>query len=137
MIDHLSLAVNDMTKSRAFYDAVLDPLGYARVMDVEDAGKLFSGYGPAKKPAFWIYGGYGKARPGPGAHVAFLAPTRAAVDAFHREALAQGGRDDGKPGLRPDYHANYYGAFVFDPDGHKIEAVCHAPGTFTDQFAST
>ena len=137
MIDHLSLAVNDMAKSRQFYDAVLEPLGYGRVMDFDHAGKVFSGYGPAKKPAFWIYGGYGTAHPGPGAHVAFLAPNRPAVDAFHRQALARGGRDEGKPGLRPDYHANYYGAFVFDPDGHKLEAVCHAPGTFTDQFAST
>lgn len=137
MIDHLSLAVTDMERARTFYDATLAPLGYARVMDFAHADKVFSGYGPPGKPAFWIYGGYGKAVPGTGAHTAFLAPTRAAVDAFHRAALANGGRDEGKPGLRPEYHANYYGAFAFDLDGHKIEAVCHTPGTFEDQFKPT
>lgn len=136
MIDHLSFAVNDMERARAFYDAALAPLGYARVMDFVDDGKTFSGYGPPGKPAFWIYAGYGRATPGTGAHTAFLAPTRTAVDAFHREALASGGGDDGKPGLRPEYHANYYAAFVLDPDRHRIEAVCHAPGAFADQFES-
>lgn len=137
MIDHLSLAVNDMTRARVFYDAVLGALGYARIKDFAWDNKVYSGYGPPGKPTFWIYGGYGKAVPGTGAHTAFAAPSRAAVDAFHRAALAHGGRDDGKPGLRPEYHANYYGAFVIDPDGHKIEAVCHAPGAFEDQFKPT
>jgi catechol 2,3-dioxygenase-like lactoylglutathione lyase family enzyme len=137
MIDHLSFAVSDFAAGRRFYDAVLAPLGYARVMDLEFEGKSYAGYGPNRKPVFWIYGGYGKAVPGTGAHTAFAAPSRMAVDAFHETALANGGRDEGAPGLRPEYHANYYGAFVFDPDGHKLEAVCHAPGEFMDQFKST
>jgi catechol 2,3-dioxygenase-like lactoylglutathione lyase family enzyme len=136
MIDHLSFAVSDMSHARAFYDAVLAPLGYGRLMNFDFEGKTFSGYGVPQKPAFWIYGGYGAVRPGTGAHVAIVAPDRPAVDAFHREALARGARDEGAPGLRPEYHPNYYAAFVFDPDGHKIEAVCHAPGVFEDQFAS-
>lgn len=134
MLDHLSFAVSDMDRSRAFYDAVLGSLGYGRVIDFEEGGKAFSGYGHRGKPSFWIYGGYGPVTPGTGAHIAFVAQSRASVDAFHREALARGGRDEGPPGVRPEYHANYYGAFVFDPDGHKLEAVCHAPGRFEDQF---
>jgi catechol 2,3-dioxygenase-like lactoylglutathione lyase family enzyme len=134
MLDHISLAVSDMARARAFYDAVLAPLGYRRIKDIDFEGKSYSGYGPPGKPAFWIYGGYGRVTPGTGAHCALVAPGRPAVDAFHRAALASGAGDDGKPGLRPEYHANYYAAFVIDPDGHKIEAVCHAPGEFQDQF---
>lgn len=134
MLDHVSIVVGDITRARSFYDAVLSTLGYGRVMDFEHEGKSYTGYGPPQKPAFWIYGGYGKAAPAAGHHLAFVAPSRPAVDAFHRAALAGGGRDEGKPGLRPEYHANYYAAFAFDPDGHKIEAVCHTPGTFSDQF---
>jgi catechol 2,3-dioxygenase-like lactoylglutathione lyase family enzyme len=134
MLDHVSFAVSDLSRSRPFYDAVLGALGYGAVMTFKDEGREFIGYGTGQKPNFWIYGGYGAATPGTGAHTAFLAPTRPAVDAFHREALARGGKDEGKPGLRPEYHVNYYGAFVFDPDGHKLEAVCHAPGVFEDQF---
>ncbi len=134
MLDHVSYAVTDIDKARAFYDAVLGTLAYKRLMNFEDSGKVFSGYGVTGKPQFWIYGGYGKAVPGTGAHLAFVAPDRPSVDAFHREALARGARDEGKPGLRPEYHANYYGAFVFDPDGHKLEACCHLPGKFEDQF---
>jgi catechol 2,3-dioxygenase-like lactoylglutathione lyase family enzyme len=136
MIDHMSIVVNDIEQARAFYDAVLGPLGYGRVMEFDHANLSFTGYGPPERPAFWICGGYGPANPAHGVHTAFLAPDRAAVDMFHREAMARGARDDGAPGLRPEYHPNYYGAFVFDPDGHKIEAVCHAPGTFEDQFRS-
>ena len=134
MIDHVSFAVSDMPRAGALYDALLAPLGYRRLMSFEDEGRTFTGYGPEGKPALWIYGGYGSVVPGTGAHTALLAPDRAAVDAFHRAALAGGCRDDGRPGLRPEYHANYYAAFVVDPDGHKIEAVCHAPGEFQDQF---
>ena len=126
MLDHVSLGVGDLAKSRAFYDAVLAPLGFHRRFDLDDA----SGYGPPephplKEQAlpFWIAEAPGGA-PLNG-HVCFTAPSRAAVDAFHAAALAAGGRDNGKPGLRPRYHANYYAAFVCDPDGHRIEAVRH------------
>ena len=128
MIDHVSLGVGDLAASRAFYDAVLAPLGYRRRYDLDDA----SGYGasaphPLKEQAlpFWI--GHAPAGAALSGHVCFTAPSRAAVDAFHRAALAAGGRDNGKPGLRPHYHANYYAAFVIDPDGHRIEAVRHTP----------
>ncbi|MBI3710829.1 MAG: VOC family protein [Proteobacteria bacterium] len=137
MLDHISVAVSDMERARAFYDAVLGTLGYGRVMEFDFGDKAYAGYGPPNKPAFWIYGGYGPVTPGTGAHLAFVAPNRPAVDMFHREALVRGARDEGRPGRRPEYHPNYYGAFVFDPDGHKIEAVCHAPGVFEDQFKST
>ena len=126
MIDHVSLGVGDLARSRAFYDAVLAPLGYERRYDVDDA----SGYGPPrphplKEQAlpFWIgHESGGASRSG---HVCFRAPRRSAVDAFHQAALAAGGRDNGAPGLRPQYHANYYAAFIVDPDGHRIEAVRH------------
>jgi catechol 2,3-dioxygenase-like lactoylglutathione lyase family enzyme len=128
MIDHLSLGVADLAKSRAFYDAVLAPLGYRRLFDVADA----SGYGaalpePLREQAlpFWI--GQDADRTGLSGHVCFKAPGRDAVDAFYRAALAAGGRDNGKPGLRPIYHQSYYAAFIVDPDGHRIEAVCHQP----------
>ena len=127
MIDHLGFSVADFARSRAFYLQALAPLGYAPVMDVtkeRSGGYEGTGFGPPGRPNFWI--GTGETRSGP-THVAFAAPSRAAVDAFHRAALAAGGRDNGAPGLRPHYHAHYYGAFVFDPDGHNIEAVCHAP----------
>ena len=127
MLDHVSVVAADIARARAFYAAVLAPLGYGRVMDLDHAGKTYTGYGPPNKPAFWIYGGYSAPTPHAGHHLAFVAPDRPSVDAFHRAALALGGRDEGKPGLRPEYHPNYYAAFVFDPDGHKIEAVCHAP----------
>jgi len=123
MIDHISLRCRDIARARAFYDAVLAPLGYRRIFDFNDT----SGYGVAHVPGsaipFWI----GQASDGTAlsGHLCFRAPSRAAVDAFHRAALAAGGRDDGKPGLRPHYHPNYYAAFVIDPDGHKIEAVRH------------
>lgn len=128
MIDHVSLGVGDLAASRAFYDAVLAPLGYRRGYDLDDA----SGYGasaphPLKEQAlpFWI--GHEPAGAALSGHVCFTAPSRAAVDAFHAAALAAGGRDNGKPGLRPHYHAHYYAAFVIDPDGHRIEAVRHTP----------
>jgi catechol 2,3-dioxygenase-like lactoylglutathione lyase family enzyme len=128
MIDHLSLGVADLGRSRAFYDAALAPLGYRRLFDVDDA----SGYGaalpaPLREQAlpFWV--GQDSGRIGLSGHVCFTAAGRAAVDAFYKAALAAGGRDNGKPGLRPIYHPNYYAAFVVDPDGHRIEAVCHQP----------
>jgi catechol 2,3-dioxygenase-like lactoylglutathione lyase family enzyme len=128
MIDHLSLGVADLGRSRAFYDAALAPLGYRRLFDVDDA----SGYGaalpaPLREQAlpFWV--GQDSGRIGLSGHVCFTAAGRAAVDAFYKAALAAGGRDNGKPGLRPIYHPNYYAAFIVDPDGHRIEAVCHQP----------
>jgi catechol 2,3-dioxygenase-like lactoylglutathione lyase family enzyme len=132
MIDHISIAVADIHRARAFYDRALATLGHQRVMDVEDAPDFVgSGYGAREhEPAFWI--GAPKpaapvAPPPEGHHVAFAAPDRAAVDAFHKEALAAGARDNGAPGLRPHYHPDYYAAFVIDPDGHHLEAVCHRP----------
>jgi catechol 2,3-dioxygenase-like lactoylglutathione lyase family enzyme len=132
VIDHLGLDVGDYPRSRDFYAAALAPLGYglkrelpAEPPDLPDR----AGFGPAH-PVFWIAGLGAVGRP---LHFAFAAANRAAVDAFYREALRAGGRGNGAPGLRPHYHAHYYAAFVFDPDGHNIEAVCHAPGSPADQ----
>jgi catechol 2,3-dioxygenase-like lactoylglutathione lyase family enzyme len=119
MLDHIGLTVTDLARSKAFYGQALAPLGYSVIMSFDDA----AGLGVAPKPDFWI----GAGTPGGTVHVAFAARTRAEVDAFHRAALAAGGRNNGAPGLRPHYHPNYYGAFVLDPDGHNVEAVCHAP----------
>jgi catechol 2,3-dioxygenase-like lactoylglutathione lyase family enzyme len=127
MIDHITFGISDFARSTAFYDRALAPLGVKRLFDVpleHSGGVSCTGYGD-DRPWFWIAeqdATRGKL------HVAMLASSRAAVDAFHREALAAGGRDNGAPGLRPHYHPNYYGAFVLDPDGHNIEAVCHQPG---------
>ena len=120
MIDHTGLTVADIAKSKAFYRAALGPLGYALIMEWEQ----YAGFGMPPKPDFWI--GQGKANVPP-IHVAFRAQNRREVDAFYKAAMAAGGRDNGPPGLRPHYHENYYGAFVLDPDGHNIEAVCHTP----------
>jgi catechol 2,3-dioxygenase-like lactoylglutathione lyase family enzyme len=121
MLDHVTIGVSNLTRARKFYDYVLKPLGIERLYT---EGQTFSGYGADKKAVFWI-----GARDAviTGAHVAFTAPDRATVDAFHAAALAAGGRDNGGPGPRPNYHRHYYGAFVLDPDGHNIEAVCHTP----------
>jgi catechol 2,3-dioxygenase-like lactoylglutathione lyase family enzyme len=120
MIDHLSLSVSNYTASKAFYQTVLAPLGGSLIMEFGKAG----GFGQGGKPSFWIGEGYSAPTP---SHVAFISPNRAAVDAFYRAALEAGARDNGAPGIRAHYHPNYYGAFVIDPDGHNIEAVCHAP----------
>ena len=126
MIDHAGIAVADWEKAKAFYDAALAPLGARLLHVVPEAftgGAKVGGYG-RDKPDFWLREG-GEA--GPGRHYAFTAASRAEVDAFHAAALAAGGRDNGAPGPRPHYHAHYYGAFVIDPDGNNIEAVCHRP----------
>lgn len=120
MLDHVSLKVGDFARSRAFYDAALQPLGLGRLMGDD---LHFAGYGDSR-PFFWIGEGAG----GGPAHVAFAARHRGAVEAFYAAAMAAGGRDNGPPGVRAHYHPDYYGAFVLDPDGHNIEAVCHAPG---------
>jgi catechol 2,3-dioxygenase-like lactoylglutathione lyase family enzyme len=129
MIDHAGFAVADYPRSRAFYERGLAPLGYAVVMEVTEretgpGGYQGCGFGPPRKPAFWVGTG---ARPGTGTHVAFVAPDRGAVDAFHATAMGAGATDNGAPGLRPHYHPDYYAAFVIDPDGNNVEAVCHAP----------
>jgi catechol 2,3-dioxygenase-like lactoylglutathione lyase family enzyme len=125
MIDHTGLLVSDPAKSRAFYDAALAPLGYRVLLEVPPQytdGKVVVGYGVPPKADFWVAEGAPNA---PRVHIAFRAATHAEVDAFYRAALAAGGRDNGAPGVRPHYHAKYYGAFVLDPDGHNVEAVCH------------
>lgn len=126
MIDHLGITVSDFDASKAFYDKALAPLGASLIMMVPaeyTGGVKVGGYG-REKPDFWLHEGKDA---GPGRHYAFTARSRAEVDAFYKAATAAGGRDNGAPGLRPHYHANYYGAFVFDPDGNNIEAVCHGP----------
>jgi len=128
MIDHVGIPVSDIARSTEFYLKALEPLGISIVMEVsaEQTGHGAAvGFGANFKPFFWI-GGAGGLGVG-NVHVAFAAPSRAAVDAFYRAAITAGGKDNGKPGLRPHYHENYYGAFVLDFDGHNIEAVCHAP----------
>jgi catechol 2,3-dioxygenase-like lactoylglutathione lyase family enzyme len=126
MIDHIGIVVSDFEASKAFYDKALAPLGARLLMTVppeHTGGVRIGGYG-RDRPVFWLREG----RPGNvPQHIAFTAESRADVDAFHRAALAAGGRDNGAPGLRPHYHADYYGAFVFDPDGNNMEAVCHKP----------
>ena len=125
MIDHTGVAVSDYEKSRSFYSAALAPLGFTKVLEfsAEVTGSTdVAGYGEAPKAEFWISRGIPNQPP---IHVAFRAASRAVVDAFHAAALAAGGRDNGAPGIRAHYHLNYYGAFVLDPDGHNIEAVCH------------
>lgn len=123
MIDHFGLTVADYRTSRDFYDSVLATLGFGCMQEFEIPGGMIAGYGD-REPDFWVQSGgrcTGKL------HIAFAAKSRDEVDAFYRAALAAGARDNGAPGIREIYHPNYYGAFVFDPDGHNIEAVCHAP----------
>ena len=127
MIDHTGIDVSDPAKSRQFYEEALAPLGYQVMMEVPKeftGGVVVLGMGVPPKPDFWLHQGTPQT---PRVHIAFRAESRAQVDAFHRAALAAGGKDNGAPGPRPHYHENYYGAFVLDPDGHNIEAVCHTP----------
>ena len=133
MLDHVSLRVADYDRSKRFYAAALAPLGYTLAMESASGAGFRRGF----IPDFWIKQGEAMSlgpRPepqepagcgGPAVHVAFAGDNRTTVDAFHRAALAAGARDNGAPGLRPNYHPNYYGAFVLDPDGYNIEAVCH------------
>lgn len=127
MLDHIGLKVTSLARAKAFYDRALAPLGVTAVFEVpaEETGSTgYIGYGDGPKPYFWINE---QPRATELIHVAFAADSRAKVDAFYKAAMAAGGRDNGPPGLRPHYHPSYYGAFVLDPDGHNIEAVCHAP----------
>jgi catechol 2,3-dioxygenase-like lactoylglutathione lyase family enzyme len=119
MFDHIGFPVRDLAKSRAFYVSALAPLGIGVVMEMPETVAL----GKPGRPQLWL-GGHGT----PGRmHLAFTAANRAEVRAFHAAALEAGARENGAPGLRPHYHPNYYGAFVLDPDGHNVEAVCHNP----------
>jgi catechol 2,3-dioxygenase-like lactoylglutathione lyase family enzyme len=119
VIDHVGLLVADYARSKAFFLQALAPLGYTLIREFGPAG----GFGADGTPDFWIAQG----APAASVHLAFRSRNRATVDAFHRAALAAGGRDNGAPGLRARYHAQYYGAFVYDPDGNNVEAVCHLP----------
>ena len=121
VISHVSVGVGDVALARTFYDAILKPLGLKRVMAADFGCAWGTGF-----PTFWAQkpSDGQAATAGNGVHVCFTAPSKRAVDAFHRAALKHGGRDDGAPGLRRDYTPNYYAAFVRDPDGNKIEAVC-------------
>jgi catechol 2,3-dioxygenase-like lactoylglutathione lyase family enzyme len=120
MIDHLSVVVSDYARSKAFYLQALAPAGHSRLTELRATST--AGFCHADGSDFWISQGDAI---NPPIHLAFRVSSRAAVDAFYKAAIAAGGRDNGAPGLRPHYHANYYGAFVLDPDGHNIEAVCH------------
>ncbi len=118
MYDHIGLKVNDLDASVRFYTAALAGLGHV-LCSRDDSG---AGLGPKGEPALWLYAA--KNSKGPGVHVAFHARDRAAVDRFHEDGLKAGGRENGKPGLRADYSPTYYAAFLLDPDGNNVEAVC-------------
>jgi catechol 2,3-dioxygenase-like lactoylglutathione lyase family enzyme len=120
VLDHLGVSVRDLQASKDFYLAALAPLGYSVFMEIDDA---VCGLQVGGKPDFWLR----KGEPSGSIHVAFAADDRSTVDAFHRAALAAGARDNGGPGIREIYHPSYYGAFVLDPDGNNVEAVCHTP----------
>lgn len=125
MIDHVSVVVSDYARSKAFYEQALARTGHSKVVELPDpmrSGAPAAGFCHADGTDFWIRQGEPTRPP---MHIAFRVRSRAEVDAFHAAALAAGGTDNGAPGLRPQYHAHYYGAFVLDPDGHNIEAVCH------------
>lgn len=127
MIDHTGYGVSDFERSKQFYNAALGAIGYALIYEFPASvtGHTdVAGYGEDGKPDFWISRGEPNKPP---LHIAFRVGDRATVDAFYRAAIAAGGQDNGAPGVRAHYHPNYYGAFVRDPDGHNVEAVCHAP----------
>lgn len=127
IFDHISINVKDYSKSKAFYDKALKPLG----VELTKEFGLFGGYGKAGKAELWV--GEGKSdfqteeqvKVITPIHICFVASSSAEVDSFHRAGLEAGGKDNGAPGLRPQYHKNYYGAFIIDPDGHNVEAVYH------------
>ncbi len=125
MYSHATVGTNDPERSKTFYDATMAALGHGCFYS--DGG--YNAYGAEERDQFWVMPPFDKkpATPGNGVHIAFIAPSRAHVDAFHAAALAHGGSDEGAPGLRLHYHPNYYGAYVRDPDGNKLQAVCHNP----------
>ena len=130
MIDHISTYATDYAATKSFYEAAFAPLGFSLQMEfVAEWNQDFPtqrmcGFGVKGKPSFWIIETGEKFTP---RHVAFSASSRKAVDSFYAQAMGNGGKDNGKPGLRPMYHEHYYAAFAFDPDGNNVEAVCHAP----------
>lgn len=127
MIDHTGIIASNFDKSKEFYAKALAPIGYGLLIEFPASvtGHTdVAGFGEPPKPDFWVSSGTPN---NPPIHVAFRVGSRALVDDFYKAAMAVGGRDNGEPGLRPHYHPNYYGAFVLDPDGHNIEAVCHEP----------
>jgi catechol 2,3-dioxygenase-like lactoylglutathione lyase family enzyme len=127
MIDHTGVSVSDIARSTEFYTKALSAIGYALLLEFPASvtGHTdVAGFGEPQKADFWISKGVPN---NPPIHVAFRVSSRAQVDAFYKAAMAAGGRDNGAPGTRPHYHEHYYGAFVLDPDGHNIEAVCHSP----------
>ncbi|MEX1033898.1 MAG: VOC family protein [Cellvibrionaceae bacterium] len=130
MIDHISTYATDFASTKAFYETALDALGHSLQMELvaewnpDFPTQRMCAFGPPGKPAFWVIESKQQYTP---RHVAFAANNRSAVEAFHIQALSSGGKDNGAPGLRPIYHENYYGAFVIDPDGNNVEAVCHGP----------
>ena len=127
MIDHTGVGVSDFDRSKAFYTAALAAIGYQKLLEFGPEvtqSTSVAGFGEPPKPDFWIHAGTPNR---PAIHVAFRVASREVVRAFHAAALAAGGTCNGPPGIRAHYHPNYYGAFVHDPDGHNIEAVCHDP----------
>jgi catechol 2,3-dioxygenase-like lactoylglutathione lyase family enzyme len=128
MIDHLSYYATNYEATKRFYEVVLPPLGYERTTEMVATWneswptQRFCAFGPPKRSIFWLIEVKHPVSP---RHIAFTAPSRAAVDAFHKAALAQGAKDNGAPGVREQYHPDYYAAFVIDPDGNNVEAVCH------------
>lgn len=120
MFDHISFGVTNLAESKAFYLKALEPLGIKVAMD----GPYGVGMGRDNKPSLWLSE---TAEHPAHLHLAFAAESRKQVDEFYKAAIASGGKDNGAPGLRPHYHANYYGAFVIGPDGHNVEVVCHRP----------
>ncbi|GAA5524367.1 hypothetical protein Maes01_00924 [Microbulbifer aestuariivivens] len=120
MLDHIALHIHSYERSKEFYRLALAPLGYELILEFDG----WAGFGWGDKPDLWIKGGNATAR---SVHLAFRAEDRQAVDDFYSAALEAGGKDNGPPGLRPQYHDNYYAAYVLDPDGHNIEVVCHLP----------
>jgi len=130
MIDHLSTYATDFSATRLFYQSALRPLGFTLQLelvaswDPDFPERRACAFGPAGRSIFWVIETRQSVSP---RHVAFTAPDRDSVSAFHRAALGAGGTDHGAPGLRPIYHEHYFGAFALDPDGNNVEAVCHAP----------
>lgn len=136
MLDHMTFRVTDIARAKVFYSAALQPLGYNLSFEGNFGSNILGFAYPdpsepdGKKADVWFIDGpspYGSTVATSGCHLAWRAQNRAQVDAFHQAAIAAGGKDNGAPGLRPDYHPNYYGAFVIDPEGNNIEAVCHQP----------